>query len=269
MNGKTLISAICLLLALCLALYFYADWQQQFDAALPVPPPADDTETGGHGKPDGDWKPDDAHDNDTGDLIPSVDWKPSTGSPHEASKPENLAEADTEDPVAKAWAQLDEIADNPFAWGGNADPRTPGLVQQLTPIVDSLESEAHAEEIGDLLNELAYLRDPRSIETLVAYQCGGKIGTAPVREALIAMGPPVVPYLLPYLDEEDDEAMGVYVAPHVLGHIGARHRVELDGIVKHIILPKLEKQLGLALTDPFPTEIRIRNLEEAIARLKR
>ncbi len=262
MNAKTIISSFCLLLALCLALYFYAEWQKaQFDAALPVPPAADE-QPGGHGKPD-----DDAHD-DTGDLIPSVDWQQHIELP-ELVKPGNLDELDADDPIAKAWAKLDEIADNPFAWGGNADPRTAGLVQQLTPIVDYLESEAHAEEIGDLLDELAYLRDPRSIETLVAYECGGNIGTAPVREALIAMGPPVVPYLLPYLDEEDDEAMGVYVAPHVLGHIGARHRVELDGIVKHIILPKLEKQLGLALTDPFPTEIRIRRVEEAIAQLKR
>ena len=40
MNAKTLISSICILLAICLSLYFYAEWQKQrFDAALPMPLP--------------------------------------------------------------------------------------------------------------------------------------------------------------------------------------------------------------------------------------
>ena len=77
----------------------------------------------------------DAHENDTGEpgLVPIIDWQPSTGRPHEAVKPEGFDALDADDPVAKAWAKLDYIADNPFAWGGNADPRTPWLIAQLTP----------------------------------------------------------------------------------------------------------------------------------------
>ena len=75
MNAKTLISSICILLAICLAFYFYAEWQKQrFDAALPVPPPPPAQETGGHW-PGDEWHTDDAH---TGELIPGDDWPPNT-----------------------------------------------------------------------------------------------------------------------------------------------------------------------------------------------
>ena len=273
MKPKTLISGLCILLAVCLAIYFYAEWQkQEFDATLPVPPePPAEEQTGGHWHGD-EWHADDAHGQDDwqpgGDeLIPSVDWEPSTGRPHEAGKPEGFEELDPADPVAKAWAKLDEIADNPFAWGGNADPRTAGLVQQLTPPVEYFESEAHGEEVGDLLDELAYLRDPRSIETLVAYECGGNIGTAPVREALVAMGPPTVPYLIPYLDEAlkaKEDSMGLYVVSDILGQIGAQRRADLGGIVEHIILPKFNLMLAKESLSPYGK----RRVGEAIAALK-
>ena len=266
MKPKMLISGLCILLAVCLAIYFYAEWQKQrFDATLPVPPTEE--QTGGHWHGD-EWHADDAHDNGTGgELIPSVDWQPSTGRPHEAVKPEGLEELSAEVPVAKAWAKLDYIADNPFAWGGNADPRTAGLVQQLTPPVEYFESEAHGEEVGDLLDELAYLRDPRSIETLVAYECGGNIGTAPVREALVALGPPTVPYLIPYLDEAlkaKEDSMGLYVVSDILGQIGAQRRADLGGIVEHIILPKFNLLLAKESLSPFGKQ----RVGEAIAALK-
>ncbi len=272
MNAKTLISSFCILLALCLAIYFYAEWQKaQFDAARPVPPAADE-QPGGHGKPDGDWKPaDDAHNNDTGEteLIPSDDWKPpSTGSPHEASKPENLAELDAEDPVAKAWAKLDYIMENPFAWGGTADPRTPALIAQLTPPPVSFGYEGgpddNTEEIVMLMEALCPLRDPRSIEILVAYQVESPFSGSPLTEALVAMGPPSVPYLIPYLDlKEGDEhyTRGVANAARILRQVGTQHRSDLDGIVAHIILPKLERILA---EDP-----RSRRVKEAIRQLKK
>lgn len=41
MNVKTLIAAIVLILALCIGLYFWAEWEKtRFDASLPTPPPA-------------------------------------------------------------------------------------------------------------------------------------------------------------------------------------------------------------------------------------
>ena len=254
MNAKIIISSICILLAICLAFYFYAEWQKQrFDAALPTPPP-DETltpqsgdeslpaaqDTGGHWHGD-EWHADDTH-------LAQDDWEPSTGRPHEAVKPAGLDALDAEDPVARAWAKLDYIADNPFAWGGNADPRTAGLVWQLMPAPDVIADEAHADELTILLYDLAVLRDPRSIETLLAYQ-GPLLAFRPVGEALVALGPPVVPYLVAYLDEslqarEGYDSASMHLFASLLRAICTQHQAELDGVVKHIVLPKLEQLLA-------------------------
>ena len=271
MNVKTLISAICILLAICLAIYFWGEWEKaRFDAELPTPPPEPaDEQAGGHWHGD-EWHADDAHENDTGEteLIPSDDWQPSTGRPHEAVKPEGLEELDADDPVAKAWAKLDYLADNPFAWGGTTSPRTAGLVQQLMP-PRSIVHHDDGYELSLLLNELARLRDPRSIETMLAYQCGGDIAIGAIAEALVAIGPPSVPYLIRYLDEDygDLSIMGVHTAAKVLGRIGAQHVAELDGIVAYIILPKLERLIANgSISNWYPVKVTV---EEAIARLKR
>ena len=273
MKPKTLISSICILLAICLAIYFYAEWQkQEFDATLPVPPePPAEEQTGGHWHGD-EWHADDAHGQDDwqpGDeLIPSVDWQPNT-RPHEAAKPGNLGELDAEDPVAKAWAKVDYIADNPFAWGGHADPRTPALIAQLTPPPVIMGSDEGApddisEDIVMLMEELCPLRDPRSIEILVAYKVESPFSGSPLTDALIAMGPPVVPHLIPYLDlKEEDEyyTRGVATAARILGPVGTRYREDLEGIVEHIILPKLEQ---LYAENP-----RNRRVKRAIDQLKK
>ncbi len=275
MKPKTLISGLCILLAICLAIYFYAEWQKQrFDASLPVPPaPPAEEQAGGHWHGD-EWHADDAHDNETGgdELIPSVDWEPSTGRPHEAVKPEGFDKLDAEDPVAKAWAKLDYIADNPFAWGGNADPRTAGLVQQLMPppmeLAPEGSTEDNSEDLIILLEELAALRDPRSIEVFVAYECESPISGKPIEEALVAMGPPTVPYLIPYLDEAlkaKEDSMGLYVVSDILGQIGAQRRADLGGIVEHIILPKFNLLLAKESLSPYGK----RRVAEAIAVLKR
>ena len=266
MNAKTLISAICILLAICLAFYFYAEWQKQrFDAALPKPPPEPaDEQSGGHWHGD-DWHADDAHAQD--------DWQPSTGRPHEAVKPEGPDALDADDPVAKAWAKLDYIADNPFAWGGNADPRTPGLIAQLMPPPVELAPEGSAEDNSEdlimLLEELARLRDPRSIEVFVAYDCESPISGAPVEEALIAMGPPTVPYLIPYLDEALEAktyaSQGLLSSLRILRKIGHRRWADLDGVTEHIILPRLEQMLAEGFLSPGGE----RGVQWAIAALKR
>ena len=254
MNAKNLISGICILLAICLAIYFWGEWEKaRFDASLPTPPPepADEQQAVADG------------------LIPSVDWQPSTGRPHEAVKPEGLDELDADDPVAKAWAKLDYIADNPFAWGGNADPRTPGLIAQLEwPPPEYVRDEGHGMELSYLLTDIAKLRDSRAIEILVAYQCSGPIQGGPVDEALIALGPPVVPHLIPYLDEALKERkgyLGMSPAANILSQIGAQYRADLGGIVEHIILPKLELLLADGVLDDFWKL----HVKEAIARLKR
>lgn len=202
------------------------------------------------------------------ERIPSDDWQPIAGKPHETVKSEGLDELDADDPVAKAWAKLDELAENRFAWGGNTSPQTPGLIAQLTPTVEYFATEDDAEAIGDLLDELAYLRDPRSIETLIAYQCAGNILTGDVDQALIDMGPISVPHLIPYLDsmgETNEGTVGMGVAVDILSFVGMQHRADLDGIVEHIILPKLEE---LHANDAIMYPIAV-SIKEAIARLKR
>ena len=269
MNRKMIVAAIGFVVAVAIGLHFYVEWQMaRFDASLPTPPAAEE-QAGGHWHGD-EWHADDAHENDTGEteLIPSVDWHPSTGRPHEAVKPEGLDELDVDDPVAKAWAKLDYIADNPFAWGGNADPRTAGLVQQLMPRPDGIEDDAHAEEILLPLDDLIHLRDPRAIETLVAYLCWNSMAYASLGPAVSAMGPLAIPYLLPYLEEEppkEGEAFSGFIkATGFLANIGKRHREELDGIVEYIILPKLKQILATPSLSPY---VRKR-VEEQIDRLK-
>ena len=269
MKPKTLISGICILLAVCLAIYFYAEWQKQkFDATLPVPPePPAEEQAGGHWHGD-EWHADDAHDNDTGgELIPSVDWQPNA-QPHEAAKPEGLTDAAPEDPVAKAWAKVDYIAANPFAWGGNADPRTAGLVQQLMPRPEGIMSEAHAEGLLLPLAKLIRLRDPRAIETLVAYLCWNGMSYGPLGGAVADMGPLAIPYLLPYLEEEPprkgESFLGFIKAAGFLSIIGKENREELDGVIEYIILPKLEEILA---TPSLSSHVR-REIEDDIARLK-
>ena len=265
MKPKTLISSLCILLAVCFAIYFYVEWEKQrFDASLPVPPalPAEE-QSGGHWHGD-EWHADDAHENDTGEpgLVPIIDWQPSTDRPHEAVKPAGLDALDADDPVAKAWAKLDELADNPFAWGGNADPRTPGLIAQLMPppveLAPEDSPEDNSEELIELLYHLAMLRDPRAIETFVAYDCESPIGGAFFTETLIALGPPIVPHLIPYLDraleaktEENPIVLrGLLSSLHTLTEIGHRRWADLDGVTEHIILPRLVQMLAEGFLSP-------------------
>ena len=268
---RKLIAAIVVIIAACIGLHFWAEWQkQEFDASLPKLPTEEQAaeETGGHWHSD-EWHADDAHENDTGEpgLVPIVDWEPSMGRPHEAVKPEGLDALDADDPVAKAWAKLDEIADNPFAWGGNADPRTAGLVQQLMPRPEGIESEAHAEGLLLPLDDLIDLRDPRAIETLVAYLCWSGMSYSRLGGAVADMGPLAIPYLLPYLEEEPpregESFLGFTKAAGFLSIIGKENREELDGVVEYIILPKLEEILAKEL----PHYVR-REIEDDIARLK-
>ena len=277
MNRK-LIAAIVVIIAVCIGIYFWTEWQiARFDASLPVPP-AEET-AGGHWHGD-EWHADDAHENDTGEteLIPSDDWQPSTGRPHEVVKPEGLADADPDDPVARAWAKLDELADNPFAWGGNADPRTPGLIAQLMPPPVSFGDyeggpNDNSEELIMLLEELARLRDPRSIEVFVAYDCESPLGGVFFTETLIALGPPVVPYLIPYLDRaleaKTEENLivlrGLLSSLHTLTEIGHRRWADLDGVTEHITLPRLEQMLAEGFLSPGGEM----NVQGAIAALKR
>ena len=139
------------------------------------------------------------------------------------------------------------------------------------PVELALEGSAedNSEELIMLLEELARLRDPRSIKTFIAYQCESPIGGAPIREALVAMGPPTIPHLIPYLDEalkaKTYASQGLLSSLGILTGIGHRRWADLDGVTEHIILPKLEQMLAEGFLSPYGE----RGVQWAIAALKR
>ncbi len=161
-------------------------------------------------------------------------------TPPVETQPSEEQETDTSnvvpnDSVEMAWQRLDYISENIYEWGGIPSPKAPPLMEKLTPVKMSAD-HAEAELRSDLLDELAVLRDPRSVEIIVKSMCEGGIWGTSLEEALIAIGPPAVPYLIPYLDTE---ARRADVAAEVLGYIGKQYGSELGGAVEHIILPKL------------------------------
>ena len=160
--------------------------------------------------------------------------------------------------VAAAWARLEYISQNPQEWG-NFSPEATKLMEQLTPTW-VMRSEGEGEKAIELLDQLTKLHDPRSAEIFVNYLLNG-ISGKPMSEALIAIGPPSVPLLIPLLDTNADLG-GRLTAPRLLGIIGSEYRQELGGAVEYIILPKLEK---LATSDPIPEVRQIAN--EALSRL--
>ena len=163
------------------------------------------------------------------------------------------------DPVAAAWARLEYISQNPREWG-EFSPEAAELMEQLTPTW-TVHTEGEGEEAIALLDQLTKFQDPRSPEIFVNYLLRGVSGK-PMTEALIAIGPPSVPPLIPLLDTNADLG-GRFTAPGILSIIGSEYREELGGAVEYIILPKLEK---LATSDPIPEVRQIAS--EAVAKLR-
>ncbi|MDE0484639.1 MAG: hypothetical protein OXI67_18840 [Candidatus Poribacteria bacterium] len=151
--------------------------------------------------------------------------------------PENV-----KDPaVAAAWKRLDDISKNRHQWG-NFSPRALELMDELTPvpsIYDTTEGEDCGGEFIPTLDELAKLRDPRSAELLLAYQMDSGVSGNPPHEALRAMGPAAVPALIARLDYPPGED-SLFDPLDLLPQIVAAHRLELDDIVEHIIIPKIK-----------------------------
>lgn len=164
------------------------------------------------------------------------------------------------DPVAVASERLKFIAQNPQQWGVLSSDATE-LMAQLSPTRDTM-TEGGTEEVIDSLMKLGNLRDPRSAEIFVNYIRESGLWGKPMEEALIAIGPPSVPPLIPLLDT-NARLKGKLIAPTLLSVIGSEHRHELGGAVEYIILPKLEK---LATTDSNPLVRQYAS--EAIGRLK-
>ena len=150
------------------------------------------------------------------------------------------------DLVAAAWARLEYISQNPQEWS-ELSPEATELIAQLTP-TRTISTEEEMEEVIVLLKKLGKLRDSRSAELIINYFLEVGLWEKPMKEALIAIGPPSVPLLIPLL-EPDTQLLGKLIGAKLLGIIGSEHRQELDGAVEHIILPKLEK---LVTSDPSP-----------------
>ena len=173
----------------------------------------------------------------------------------------------TDTEVKKAWERLEYIANNIWEWGGVPSDRAVELIGILMPPPDGFSGPTghrDGEETMNLLIELALLGDPRAAEVFAKYMCDGIIGGRSIKNMLVEIGVPAVPYLVPYmLDETRMPALRSRPIA-VLGRIAEEHRKDLGGIVEHIIIPRLEAILSEEEPDYFEGE----DAREALARLK-
>ena len=195
--------------------------------------PVRETEQDGHFHADGTWH-EGAHD---AHAPPAV---PGTAPPGVATTPDFPPVDPNDDPVEAAYKRLEYIKNNPYAWGGVHSERATELIAQLMPPTLPRD-EDHGEEVIFQILELIEQNDPRAAEVLIGHMCeGGTVGQ-PMDDGLDAIGPPAVPYILPYL--ERGVAEGGYIRAAVfysIGRLGALYRDDLGGIVDHIIIPKLK-----------------------------
>ena len=194
--------------------------------------PVKETQQGGHVHEDGTFHAEPHAAEDT----PAAQY---TASPGAATKPDFPPVAEGDDPVEAAYKRLEYIKNNPYAWGGVHSERATELIAQLMP-PPVLIDEGHGEAVGMLIDKLIAQGDPRAAEVIITNMCDGYIGGKIMTDALVDIGPPAVPYILPYLEEGLVQggtiSIGVFRA---LGRIGAEHRGDLGGIVEHIIIPKI------------------------------
>ena len=186
--------------------------------------PIGETEQDGHVHEDGTWH-EGAHEAHQNPAAPS-----SVQIPDGITDPEVLA----------AWQRLDDIAKNPFQWGGHPSARALELMDELTPMWVIDDPHDHGEELMMTLDLLAAERDPRSAELLLTYQLDSPVSGRPIREALVAMGPASVPALIARLNPEDAAEAPLSTVIKLLPPIVEQYRSELGGIVDYILIPRLE-----------------------------
>ena len=215
-NRVFLAGLLCLLLIVIGGTLYLRQVQRQTDEALETTTPTTETQP--------------IQESDT----PAIETQP----PQEQAN--DTADTLTDDPVAAAWQRLDYISKNIYEWGGIPSPKAPPLMQEIEDILPA-DDEGSGEVLIDLLDELARLRDPRSVEIIVRCMFGGGgVWGRPLEDALVAIGPPAVPHLIPYLDLEGRPVAVLKVA-EFLAPIGKEYRDELGGAVEHIILPKFRR----------------------------
>ena len=212
-----------------------------------------------------------AHTEETTTPAPETQPEEAADTPD----PQTLQEQDTDtantpinDPVEMAWQRLDYISENIYEWGGIPSPKAPPLMEKLTPVRMSID-HSEAELRSEYLALLAPLRDPRSVEIIVKSMFEGGIRGRPLEEALVAIGPPSVPHLIPYLDVEKSSTDALKVAD-ILAPISAKYRGELGGAVEHIILPKF-RQLEAYFADQNSIDFslrRVKRMQTAIEKIQ-
>lgn len=144
-----------------------------------------------------------------------------------------------EDPVEAAYKRLEYIKNNPYAWGGVHSERATELIAQLMPPL-VLNDHDDSDEVYALMVELMAQGDPRAAAVIIATFCEGSMSTDSMENALVAIGPPAVPYILPYLEKGVTEGGMVSSAVFdTLRRIAAEHPADLGGITEHIIIPKI------------------------------
>lgn len=205
----------------------------EVEQPVPKPPPPG-------ASPNGHWHGDEWHEvpHETHDP-PAVPANQSYIPEGAAVSPNFPAVDPNEDPVEAAYKRLEYIKNNPYAWGGVHSERATELIAQLMPPPRLIDHD-HGDEVIEQILGLVAENDPRAAEVLITHMCDGDTVGAAMFDALEVIGPPAVPYILPYL--EKGVAEGGYIRIAVfesLGLIGARYRADLGGIVDHIIIPKL------------------------------
>lgn len=232
----------------------------------PKPPPSG-------ASPNGHWHGDEWHDAphdppDPPPIAPVVVNTPPRGA---VTKPDFPVVAEGEDPIAAAYKRLEYIKNNPYAWGGVHSERATELLAELLPAsypVDHAESDAR--EV--LIDELCEQNDPRAAAALIAIMIDGGTKGRVMFDTLEAIGPPAVPYILPYLQREDTKGSDwIYVSFAVfdpLNRIGVRHRDDLGGILDHIIIPKLEEIAADENNERYHY-VTVRDAKESLSLLRR
>ncbi len=211
--------------------------RQTAEPTTPTQPDKTD-ENGGHTNGDGTF-----HEGDLPEPIqtePKVQYTAPKGA---VLKPDFPKVDPKEDPVKAAYKRLEYIKNNPYAWGGVHSPRATELIAQLLPASLPIDHD-DSDEREVLIDELCKQNDPRAAEALIALMCdGGTMGQI-MFDTLEEIGPPAVPYILPYLESEDTrETDRIRISLAVfdpLTRIGVRYRDDLGGILDHIIIPKFK-----------------------------
>ena len=183
-------------------------------------------------------------------------------TPAQVKIPEGITDPD----VKAAWERVEYIANNIWEWGGVPSQRTEELIAQLMPPPDGFSGPTGHSDAEETINLLGWLdtNDPRSAEVLAIYLCEGIIGGLGPQDMLVDVGVPAVPYLIPYLMED---SITISRAIRPLGLIAQNHRGDLEGIVDHIIIPRLA--VIAAIGDPPGKMYSAReSAQEALARLK-